>query len=219
MNIFPHIKGCIIDYDVITVGHLKWNRYFNESPDDPPRGDPSTCTSTLITGRDWSGKNFRLIIDPTLKAKATDYYFDVNRRTGLHPDDVTHCFVTHEHFDHYFGLSYFPNALWCAAGPVAELLKTAAGIDGSRVVGVADEFLPGVAALPLPGHTVSLHGVAFIWNGKRIIVAGDGVMTKHHYQYNTTVFEQDARLAGVSIVNIKESAAIVILGHDNLIIN
>ena len=37
MNIFPHINGSIIDYDILVIGHLKWNRYFNESPQDPPR--------------------------------------------------------------------------------------------------------------------------------------------------------------------------------------
>ena len=35
-------------YDLIVVGHLRWNRYFGESAANPPRGQPSTCTSTLV---------------------------------------------------------------------------------------------------------------------------------------------------------------------------
>lgn len=32
---FPKILGRIDSYDVIVIGHLKWNPYFNESSDTP----------------------------------------------------------------------------------------------------------------------------------------------------------------------------------------
>lgn len=219
MNIFPQIKGNIIDYDIIVIGHLKWNRYFNEGPDNPPRGDPSTCTSTLIRGKDLNGKDYALIVDPTLRLKPDDYYFDINRRTGLSPEDITHCFTTHQHMDHYAGLNYFPNAVWLAANPVIDALKNSKLIDASRIIGVEGEFLPGVYAVPIPGHTYSLHGVVFLYEDRKIIIAGDGVMTKNHFKYNTTEFEEDRKEAIQSILNIKESFDIIIPGHDNLIIN
>jgi len=218
MKIFPNIKGTIDNYDIIVIGHLRWNRYFHESPDAPPRGDPSTCTSTLIQGKDASGQKYVLLVDPTLRIKPQDYYFDINRRTGLHPEDITHCFVTHDHTDHQAGLNYFPNARWLAAPGVAEILKTSTYIDGSRVEVVEGEFLPGVYAYPIPGHTLSLHGVAFSFYNKKIIVAGDGVMTKYHFYYNTTEFEKDAELAADSIRNLKENFDIIIPGHDNAIV-
>lgn len=219
MDIFPQIKGEIEDYDVIVIGHLKWNKYFGEGPDAPPRGDPSTCTSTLVKGRDVNGERFILVIDPTLRSRPEDYYFDINRRTGLYMGDVTHCYSTHEHMDHQIGLSYFPNAKWLAAKPVAEALKNSQYINGSKVLGVQEEFLPGVYALHIPGHTYTLHGVAFMYQGMRIVATGDGVMTKSHFIYNTTAFEKDAAMAAKSILNLKDSADIIIPGHDNLIIN
>lgn len=222
MNIFPHINGSIIDYDILVIGHLKWNRYFNESPQDPPRGDPSTCTSVLIRGYDKDGKEYVLIVDPTLRISPEDYYFDLNRRTGLRPHDVTHLFCTHHHGDHIEGFKYFENAKWCTSKEVAKVLRNNESIDGSRLVPVEGEFLPGVYALPLPGHTDSLHGIAFQHKGKRILVAGDAVMTKYHYEDNKTEFQPNPKMkeiAAQTIMNLKESFDLVIPGHDNVIVN
>jgi len=218
MNIFPPLSGQVQAYDLLVIGHLRWNRYFGEGPEAPPRGDPSTCTSTLIRGLDRKGQSYCLIVDPTLRVKPEDYYFDLNRRTGLKPSHITHCFITHEHYDHQAGVLNFPEAAWLAAPAVAALLKDSPHIDGSRVEGVSGEFLPGVYALPLPGHTPGLHGAAFVFEGRRFVAAGDGVMTGHHFQRETTEFEQDAALAAQTIRNLKESADAVIPGHDNLIL-
>jgi len=209
----------IDSYDVIVIGHLKWNPYFGESRDAPPRGDPSTCTSTMIRGRGKNGKPFVLLVDPTLRLSAADYYFDLNRRTGLSPNDVTHCFCTHAHFDHQIGLNYFPNAVWMAAMPVAEALKVSTHIDGSKIIGVEGEFLPGVSAIPLFGHTADLHGLSFEHNGLRIVVAADAVMTKNHFIHETCMFETDPAAALATIRMLKLTADLIIPGHDNIIVN
>jgi glyoxylase-like metal-dependent hydrolase (beta-lactamase superfamily II) len=163
-----------------------------------------------------------LIIDPTVRLKAEDYYFDVNRRTGLRPGDVTHCFVTHHHLDHYEALQYFPSASWMAAKPVAEIIRKECELfDASPLAGVEGEFLPGVAAIPLPGHTDTLHGVAFSCGGKKILVAADSVMTRFHFTHETTDFQQDPemrRVAAQTIRSMKESFDIVVPGHDNIIV-
>lgn len=219
MDVFSKIKGRISEYNIIVIGHLKWNPCFGEEEKAPPRGDPSTCTSTMIRGVDATGKKFVLLIDPTLRLSKEDYYFDINRRTGLKGSDVTHCFSTHSHFDHQIGLNYFPNATWYAAKQVAEELLESEFIDGSKVIGVTGEFLPGVYAIPLPGHTMTLHGVAFFCDGLKIIVASDAAMTKGHYANNTTMFEQSSKHATESIKLLKRTADIIIPGHDNIIIN
>lgn len=219
MTTFPAIVGRVADYDIIVIGHLRWNRYFGESEANPPRGQPSTCTSTLIRGTDAQGAPYVLLVDPTLRETASDYYFDLNRRTGLHAADVTHCYVTHEHMDHQAGLAYFPRAVWCAAPPVAQALCDSPHIDGSRVQAVTGEFLPGVATIPLPGHTLSLHGLAFTHTGSKVVVAGDAVMTKHHYAHETTEFERDRAQAIETIRALKRIANLVIPGHDNVIIH
>lgn len=222
MNIYPEISTEVFQWDVIVIGHLRVNRYFGESPSQPPRGDPSTCTSVMLRGKEPNGSPYVLLIDPTMRWTANDFYFDINRRTGLHPQDVTHCYCTHHHLDHYDAFRYFPNAQWLAPYPVAEILmREAKGIDPHRIRPVKGEFLPGAYALPLPGHTATLHGVAFQCGGKKILAAGDAVMTQYHFIYGTTDFQTDPALnqqAAETIENMKESFDIVIPGHDNLIV-
>jgi glyoxylase-like metal-dependent hydrolase (beta-lactamase superfamily II) len=221
MNIYPAISRDADNWDVIVMGHLRVNTCWGETYENPPRGDPSTCTSVMVRGRDETGKPYVLVIDPTMRWTPDDYYFDINRRTGLHKEDVTHCYCTHHHLDHYDGFKYFPNAEWLAPKAVAEILALEAkSIDGKRVKGVDGEFLPGVYALPLPGHTPSLCGAAFRCRGKRILAAGDSVMTKYHFDAGTTDFQKDPELlkkAAESIQNMKDSFDIVIPGHDNMI--
>jgi len=237
MNIFPPIKTQDVTWDALVFGHLFWNRYFGETKENPPRSIPSTCSSVLIRGKDRDGKLYSLIVDPTTRRTPEEYHFDLNRRTGLRPEAITHCFVTHHHFDHWHGLRYFPNAQWLT-GPgnkalIAEAVKQAVnenrdpgdgqppGIDADRVTEVCGEFFPGVWALPLSGHTKELHGVAFISGGKKILVASDAAMTANHFRDRATEFQPDAsmrELAAVTIQNIVESFDIVVPGHDNLIV-
>ena len=222
MNIYPKINGNVAEWDMIVMGHLKVNPYFGESYDSPPRGDPSTCSSVMIRGLDEAGRPYVLIVDPTVRLAPEDYYFDINRRTGLHKEDVTHCFVTHHHSDHYEALSYFPGTRWLAAPPVADILrKEAVKIDASAIAGVSGEFLPGVSTVFLPGHTGTLHGVAFMCQGKKILIAADAVMSRHHFIHETTDFQPDPdmnKTAAQTIRSIKESFDIVVPGHDNIVI-
>jgi glyoxylase-like metal-dependent hydrolase (beta-lactamase superfamily II) len=189
----------------------------------------------LIRGKQTDGSDYCLIVDPTIRHSAEEYYFDLNRRTGLRPEAITHCFVTHHHFDHWNGLKYFPNAQWLTgignAALIAQAVKEALHRDpgdglsphipADRIQEVAGEFLPGVYALSLPGHTAALHGVAFIAEGKRILVAADAVMTRYHFTDRVTEFQPDAILqktAAETIDHIAESFDIVIPGHDTLIL-
>lgn len=201
--------------DVIVAGHLKWNPYFGENSEMPPRGDPSTCTSVLIRGRDSSGKHYALLADPTLRRTAKEYYFDLNRRTGLSPGEVTHCFITHEHFDHQAGVGYFPDAEWIAAESVKRKLETSESINGKKVRTVSGEIFPGVFVTWLPGHTMSLHGITVFWHGKKILIAGDSVMTRRHFEERTGMFEENPEKGKETIRKIEENYDIVIPGHDN----
>jgi glyoxylase-like metal-dependent hydrolase (beta-lactamase superfamily II) len=237
MNIFPLLKIRDVSWDALVFGHLFWNRYFGETKENPPRGIPSTCSSALIRGKDREGKPYCLIVDPTTRRSPEEYYFDLNRRTGLKPEAVTHCFATHHHFDHWHGLRYFPRAQWLIGtgnkALIAEAVKQAVdenkdpgdgqppGIKEDKVTEVSGEFLPGIWALPLPGHTRDLHGVAFISGGKKILAASDAVMTANHFRDMATEFQPDAsmrELAAVTMRNIAESFDIVVPGHDNLLV-
>ena len=238
MNIFSGFKTLNVTWDALVFGHLFWNRYFGETSDNPPRGIPSTCSSVLIRGKDGDGKSYCLIVDPTTRRSPEEFYFDLNRRTGLGPEAVTHCFTTHDHFDHWHGLRYFPNARWYTGQGNKTLIENAVKqavdtkrdpgdgqppeIDVDKLTEISGEFLPGVWALPLPGHTKDLHGVAFSSEGRKILIAADAVMTANHFRDQTTEFQPDQSmwpLAAATINNIAETFDLVVPGHDNLIIS
>ena len=237
MNICPQLKNSELVWDALVFGHLFWNRYFGESAEKAPRSIPSTCSSILIRGKDRGGKPFCLIVDPTTRRSPEEYYFDLNRRTGLKPEAITHCFATHHHFDHWHGMRYFPNAEWFTGPQNKALIEQAVKqvkdtakdpgdgqppeIDADRLKEVSGEFLPGVWALSLPGHSRELHGIAFMSGGKKILAAADAVMTGNHFRDRITEFLPDPSMAAVAaatIQNIPESFDVVVPGHDNLII-
>jgi glyoxylase-like metal-dependent hydrolase (beta-lactamase superfamily II) len=235
MNLFPVLEGGEVRWDALVFGHLFWNRYFGEGPERPPRGIPSTCSSLLIRGRDAEEKDFCLVMDPSTRHSPEEFYFDLNRRTGLGPEAVTHCFVSHHHFDHWHGLAYFPAARWLTgpgnaaliAGAVREAARREAGdglepgIPAERLEEVSGEFLPGVYALPLRGHTADLHGLAFRSGGKRVLGAADAVMTADHFRDRATEFQADGELKAAAertIEDIAQSFDLVAPGHDNLIV-
>ena len=222
MNIYPKIKGAVDSWELIVAGHLRWNRYFGESEDKPPRGAPSTCSSVLISGTAENGTVYRLMVDPTLRNDAAEYDFDINRRTGLHIKDITHCFATHHHADHFEAFEDLPDAVWYAPEAVKKLITEQNAKLGEKIIAVDGEFLPGVFALPLPGHCKDIHGAAFAYNNTHILVAGDAVMTKYHFRDERTEFQNDPELiaqAAQTIRDIKESFDLIIPGHDNIIVN
>ncbi|MDO5348564.1 MAG: MBL fold metallo-hydrolase [Lachnospiraceae bacterium] len=223
--------------DILISGHLKWNRYFGETMEMPPRGNPSTCSTVLIQGYQRDGSIYRLLVDPAIRHSREESYFDLNRRTGLTPDQITHCFSTHHHFDHWNGIKYYPHAVWCTTKDNLPLIQEAvkqawkrgtepgdgesAVIPAERFQIVEGEFLPGVQAVPLPGHTKALHGIAFCFHGRRILAASDSVMTRNHFRDRKTEFQPDPQLMAKAAETIDCIAAqfdIVIPGHDTPII-
>jgi N-acyl homoserine lactone hydrolase len=89
-------------------------------------------------------------------------------RRGVKPADVTDVVLTHAHYDHAVNFTLFPNARvwigahelqWAAAqppgfNPLPELyVRELAGSAQVRRIDGAGEFLPGLQAIPAPGHT------------------------------------------------------------------
>jgi glyoxylase-like metal-dependent hydrolase (beta-lactamase superfamily II) len=135
------------------------------------------------------------------------------------------------------GFDYFPNAKWMTGVGNKELIIETArkvrvrayrnasiystALDTSRIMEVTGEFLPGIYALPLPGHTPCLYGIAFADGDKRIVHASDAVVTRRHFEDRVTENQNDrewARVAAKTISDIAESFDIVIPGHDNIIV-
>jgi len=197
----------IKQWDVITIGNLSRNRYWGESDDQGVRS--SICTCTLITG-----DGFRILVDPSL-ADAAEMAHALDRRTGVKPGDVTAVFVTHEHSDHYQGISHFQDARWLAAPAVAEILNKSGKLQ--RVIEEStDRLFDAVEAVPTPGHTHAHHSLVFDCGGLRIVVAGDSVMTQDFFldrrgYLNSVDFELSAK----TIDKLAAMADIIVPGHDN----
>ena len=116
-------------------------------------------------------------------------------RIGIDPAKIERVILTHLHWDHSFNLESLPNAaffvqqreLAYAADPlVADRAAYEAGIPGitppwrsvlDRIVALEgeQEICPGVAVLPLPGHTPGSQGVVVETAAGPWIIAGDAV--------------------------------------------
>ncbi len=194
-------------WTVITIGNLSRNRYWGESDAKPLRA--AICTCTLI-----SGEGFQLLVDPS-PAGATEMAKELDRRTGLKPDDITAVFVTHEHGDHFAGIGHFPKAAWFAAAPVGEILNGKKGF--ARKFESAPKTLFGaVEVIPTPGHTSSHHSLRFDCEGRSIVAAGDAVATRDFWREHRSYYNAiDPELAARTMDRLARSAALIIPGHDN----
>jgi len=194
-------------WDIITVGNLSRNQYWGEGNDRAMR--PVLCTSTLITG-----DGFALLVDPSIK-DAAEMAREFDRRTGKKLDTVTHCFVTHEHNDHWPGLENFPQAKWLAAPGVADALNQPGRLT-KHVEGIEGRLFDAIDVVPTPGHTVSHHALRFDCDGRSIVTAGDAIATLDFFRerrgfFNSVDFDQAAR----TMDKLAALADIIVPGHDN----
>jgi glyoxylase-like metal-dependent hydrolase (beta-lactamase superfamily II) len=197
----------IQSWDVITIGNLSRNRYWGEG--DEVRLRDAWCTCTLI-----SGDGFRLLVDPSLRDPAA-MAAELDRRTGLKPEDVNAVFITHHHGDHHWGLEAFPAARWYAVGPVADLVNKE-NTYSKPVEPAPHRLLGAVGVVATPGHTKEHHSLLFRCDGQAVVIAGDAVMTRDFFvhrqgYFNSVDFQQAAR----TIEETALVADIVVPGHDN----
>ena len=200
-------KSRVSRWDIITIGNLSRNRYWGESDAKGVRA--AICTCTVVAGDD-----FRLLVDPSL-ADVDQMARELDRRTGLKPQDITAVFVTHEHGDHHAGLAHFPNARWLAAPGVAEVLN-GSGRLGRRVETAAGLICDTVEVIPTPGHTRTHHSLHFDCDGRSVVVAGDAVPARDFFRerrgyYNAVDLELSAR----TMDKLAVLADIIVPGHDN----
>ena len=160
----------VIRWDLITIGNISRNRYWGESDEKGVR--PPLCTCTLVRG-----DTYCLLVDPSIQDE-TAMAFELNRRSGLRPADITHVFMTHPHGDHHFGLRHFPAATWLAAAPVAaDINREAKYAKPVAAHDPAARLLGDLELLHTPGHTEHHYSLRFTCEGLSIIIAGDAAMT------------------------------------------
>ena len=200
-------------FRIINIGVLSQNKFWGET--ERMREDISaTCTLLEVGGK-------RIIVDPS--PKRTDLKRVLFNRAGLRPDAIDIVYVTHWHGDHLFGLRLFKDAVWTmAASGLAEWYEKAPGYHHlhERFVAAEGALPDGVKVYPAPGHTPTLAALKTVTEWGDLIVAGDAVMNREYFAaeegYHNSV---DFDVAAETIRRIKADAALVIPGHDNLILN
>lgn len=201
------LNSDIIHWDVITIGNLSRNRYWGESEERSLHS--VICTCTVI-----SGKNFHVLVDPSLKdGKAMAD--ELKRRTGLSPDDINVVFVTHEHEDHHIGMPNFPKARWLAS-PLAAVAINKTANYSKKVEPAGDTIFDALNVVPAPGHTPGTAGLRFDYRGLSIFVAGDSVATKDFWDEGRMYFKGlDVEQSKATMNKIAYISNIVVPGHDN----
>ncbi|MBK8020960.1 MAG: MBL fold metallo-hydrolase [Chloroflexi bacterium] len=136
---------------------------------------------------------------------------------GIAPESVTRVILTHTHGDHVQGLltadgtPTFPNAIHVISaeelafwrgriaqgtadhGPILAMMEA----KGLRAIGMDEAILPGVTAVPLPGHTPGQIGVLLESEGQRLIHMADALhspMQFAHPEWSPS-FDADTRFS------------------------
>lgn len=201
-----------IDFTIINIGTLSMNKYWGEEK----RLRQPTATCTLL-----QTEKVNLLVDPSPHPQDLDKLLFAN--SGLTPEKIDIVFVTHFHGDHLFGLELFPDAQWLMAqAGLEEWLTASRGKQNQiRKFLEAEGHLPNdFELLPSPGHTFGLHSLSVITRWGLLVVAGDAVMTRDHFNHEEGHTNSvDFKLATESVREIKKTASLVIPGHGNLILN
>lgn len=209
------LKGCrnssIKHWDIITIGNLSRNRYWGESDERPLHS--AICTCTVIIG-----KNFNLIVDPSIADEAT-MLSELKRRTGLTPDDFDFVFITHHHGDHVAGLRHFTKGRWFAGEITASELNKSNNFP--KTVETAGNSLFGVIdVLNTRGHTPDHSSLRFDYKGLSVVIAGDAVATYDFWVEKRMYYNVlDPEEAKKTLEKINSIADIIVPGHDNYFLN
>jgi glyoxylase-like metal-dependent hydrolase (beta-lactamase superfamily II) len=216
-------------YDIISIGTLSRNRFWDESA--PMRH--AHATTTLI--RDG---NHTILVDPSLPAELLSQR--LNERTGLTPDAISAVFLTTCRPVHRRSLTLFDEADWLMSATEIETMRTQlnahverADQAGEPVDALVDQELallgrftpapekltPRVHLFPTPGPTLGSATLLLVPATHTIAVVGDVVVSRDYYHAGR-VFEQvaDVDQARESFREIIEIADQIIPGHDNLLV-
>lgn len=136
----------------------------------------------------------QILVDAGMgKPPMSGWLFDSLALAGLTPDAITLIVITHTHSDHVLGLlndaeePVFPNARYVISdlelsfwrsrieqdipeqAPILNMMEAA----GLRVINMDDVILPGLTAVPLPGHTPGQIGLLLESDGESLVHLAD----------------------------------------------
>ncbi len=218
-----------LTYDIISIGTLSRNRFWNEG--HPVRA--AHATTTLI--RDG---NHTILVDPSMPGEILAARLD--ERAGLKPKAVDAVFLTTFRPVHRRGLELFDDADWLMNRPeieamtgelnahVAQADRAGEPVDAlverelsllARFRPAADKLTGHVDLFPTPGPTPGAAALLLVPATRTVAVAGDAVVARDYYEAGR-VFEQVAHVdrSRASFAEILEIADHIIPGHDNVIV-
>ncbi len=151
------------------------------------------------------------------------------KQQAVSPQDITAVFLSHFHYDHVLNADIFPNARlllslteWDyvrsgafqkAADPYVPTSLIAWAANRLEIFDESQDVFPGLAPLPLSGHTPGLCGL--LLRRERVLLAGDGVKNGWEFtrrQPPPCFFSTDAALE--SYQRAAAAADLIVPGHD-----
>jgi len=153
---------------------------------------------------------------------------------GVAPDDVTDVLLTHIHYDHAVNALLFRGARvwisgadldWARARPpgfdaVPELHAAALAAD-PRTERIADggEVLPGIEAIPAPGHTPGSLAYRVAGAEGPVLFAGDAVKNRAELVSGQVDMTEDRAASEASVRRLRElwlaePGTVLVPGHD-----
>lgn len=198
-------------FTIVNIGTLSMNRFWGEEA--RVRTPSATCTLLTVSGK-------RVLVDPSPFPEQLEALLFAT--TGLHPAAIDQVFITHFHGDHRFGLDLFPDAEWLMASAGLDEWQKISANDAdviARFRPAEGRLLAEIQLLPAPGHTLGLNALLVDTPWGKLVIAGDAVMTPEFFAaeqgfHNSVDFAQATK----TIRKIKETAALVIPGHGNIIL-
>lgn len=220
-----------VDCRVISIGTLATHPLWNE----PPESRTGHATTSLIVA---DGAN--ILVDPSLPAQAV--LARLSERTAIHPDEITHVFLSSADALHRRGLAAFQGAAWLVHEPELEAANAAlsrqlhdaqdgdddelhAWLDNEaamldRCRPAPDSIVRGVDLFPLPGVTPGSCGLLLPLPRATLVICGDAIPTVEHLQQGKVLPDCfNIEQAMESFTEAVEIADLLIPGRDNITLN
>ncbi len=136
-----------------------------------------------------------ILVDAGLRYKPKGgYLLDSMSLAGIEPDEITQVVITHTHADHVFGLVLmdgkqpaFPNATYVISKeemvfwqkiiddgakdqrPIVSMMEA----KGIHLIDMDEQIVPGLTAIPIPGHTPGHIALLLESGGEKLIHMAD----------------------------------------------
>lgn len=157
------------------------------------------------------------------------------RAAGVGPEEVSHLFFTHMHYDHCSDFRVLPRARWVVSRrgweeAFARLAEGRCWIPGEVVypmmeeqdrlilAGDGEEVVPGVRVLSLGGHTPCSQAVLVETGAGTVAIAGDVVSVYENVEAGLpTGVAESPEECRAAVARLKREADIILPSHDPLV--